>query len=119
MKLSELRSAIRSTKGNIWCIVPGIGIKLFIQKTPLLDELGTRFPGKDAETGYTFDPESMELKFPSAERSLPSQAEQLQVDDGLTQAEKLMRMYPKPAQVLDIDGGETQAPFRPSLVLDL
>lgn len=59
MKLSDLRGAIRKTKGNPSVVVefaPGLRMTLMLQKTPLLEDLGRQF-GEDrtAETGLTFD----------------------------------------------------------------
>lgn len=60
MKLSELRAAIRKTKGNP--IVKtrladgGPVVTLTLQKTPLLEALGAAYNDeRTAETGLTFD----------------------------------------------------------------
>jgi len=59
MKLSELRAAIRKTKGNpsiVVALVPGAPMTLMLQKTPLLDELGRVYGNeRTADTGLTFD----------------------------------------------------------------
>lgn len=58
MKLGELRSAIRKTKGNPIVKVPLVGGTIFtltLQKTPLLEELERAYPGgKAVETGLSF-----------------------------------------------------------------
>ncbi|MGA1831650.1 hypothetical protein [Rhizobium wenxiniae] len=58
MKLGELRSAIRKTKGNPIVKVPLVGGTIFtltLQKTPLLEELEKAYPGgKGVETGLSF-----------------------------------------------------------------
>ncbi|RWP29883.1 hypothetical protein [Mesorhizobium sp.] len=68
MKLGELRGAIRKTKGNPFVNVfpfPGTdkGFRLFLQKTPLLEELERVYPGgKAVETGLEFNVETGMLK---------------------------------------------------------
>lgn len=64
MKLGELRGAIRKTKGNpfITMSIDGKPLSLYLQKTPLLEELDRVFPGgKAVETGLEFDPETAYL----------------------------------------------------------
>lgn len=68
MKLGELRGLIRKTKGNPWfdCYpFPGTenGIRFYLQKTPLLEELDRVYPGgKTAETHLDFDVDTGQLK---------------------------------------------------------
>ncbi|UVK46789.1 hypothetical protein BPNPMPFG_002499 [Mesorhizobium sp. AR07] len=68
MKLGELRGAIRKTKGNPFINVfpfPNTdqGFRMFLQKTPLLEELERVYPGgKAVETGLDFNVESGLLK---------------------------------------------------------
>ncbi len=68
MKLGELRGLIRKTKGNPWfdCFpFPGTenGIRFYLQKTPLLEELDRAYPGgKAVEVPLEFDVETGQLK---------------------------------------------------------
>lgn len=58
MKLADLRSAIRTTKGNpsVSVELAGTTMVLPLQKTPLLAALGEAFnDARTAETGMTFD----------------------------------------------------------------
>ena len=60
MRLSKLRGAIRSSKGNPSVTVEltqGDPITLMLHKTPLLAELGRVYADAD-DTGLSFDPET-------------------------------------------------------------
>lgn len=63
MKLGELRSLIRKTKGNVTLdieIAPGAPrMKVALQKTQFLEELERAYPGgRNVETGAKFDAET-------------------------------------------------------------
>lgn len=76
MKLGELRGAIRKTKGNPYVNLfpfPGTdkGFRLYLQKTPLLEELERVYPGgKGVETGLEFVEETGLLRSVEYDRSV-------------------------------------------------
>ena len=66
MKLNNLRGAIRKTKGNPFFVleVTGGTLKLNLMKMPLLEELEATYgaAGATAETGWSFDESTGEMK---------------------------------------------------------
>lgn len=83
MKLGELRGAIRKFKGNpIVNLYPipssNMGMKVALQKTPLLAELERVYPGgKSVETGFVFNESTGVLSCPERD-----------AHEGLTQDQK-------------------------------
>lgn len=105
MKLGELRGAIRKTKGNPYVNLfpfPGIdkGFRLFLQKTPLLEELERVYPGgKGVETGLEFVEETGLLRSVEYDRSV-----------GLSDEKKAALFTGSPAAAADDDLLDLDAP---------
>lgn len=85
MKLGELRSAIRKTKGNPIVKVPLVGgtiFTLYLQKTPLVEELERAYPGgKGVETGLSFVEETGLLRGTGGPPETPAASEEIELTE--------------------------------------
>ena len=121
MKLGELRKAIREFKGNPTMTLlapPGAtrNMKLVVQKTVLMEELGNVFPaGKAAETEMEFNSETGVISCPSVDiggggsfgsitRIMDGDSVYIEVKDSAGNVRMRFGSWPQEGEILDVVG---------------